>query len=142
MYLLDTNVLSELRKRRALRGDVNVLNWAREIPTSLLYLSTITIFEIELGTLLLERRDGHQGAVLRVWLEQQVLPSFSGRILPVDAAVARQAAALHVPNPRPERDALIAATALVHRITVVTRNTSDSASTGVQLLNPWLPPDG
>jgi len=76
-----------------------------------------------------------------VWLEQQVLPSFSGRILPVDAAVARQAAALHAPNPRPERDALIAATALVHRITVVTRNTSDFASTGVQLLNPWLPPD-
>ena len=86
----------------------------------------------------MERRNAEQGAVLRRWLEGEVLSAFEGRILPIDAPIARRSAALHVPDPRPERDALIAATALVHGLTVVTRNTADFEPTGVALLNPWL----
>ena len=102
-----------------------------------MYLSAITILEIEAGALMLSRRDSPAGAVLRAWIDDQVLPAFEGRILAVDTAVAQRCAQLHVPDPRPERDALIAATALVHRLTVVTRNTADFQPMGVDLLNPW-----
>ncbi len=102
-----------------------------------LYLSVITLQELEIGVLLIERRDPAQGAVLRAWLDRQVLPSFAGRILAIDEAVALRSAALHVPHARPVRDGLIAATALVHRMTVVTRNEADFSPTGVPTLNPW-----
>jgi predicted nucleic acid-binding protein len=102
-----------------------------------LFLSTITLHELELGVLLMERRDAQQGSLLRQWLEQAVLPAFSGRILVVDAAVARRSAALHVPDPQPFRDGLIAATALEHNLVVVTRNLADFEATGVRLFNPW-----
>jgi hypothetical protein len=92
---------------------------------------------LELGILLIERKDAHQGALLRSWLEQHVLPEFSGRTLPIDTAVAQRCARLHVPDKRGERDALIAATALVHGMTVVTRNVADFLPTGVSLVNPW-----
>jgi predicted nucleic acid-binding protein len=98
----------------------------------------ITSLELELGTLLAERRDRSRGKILRAWLDDHVLPAFADRILPVDTAVARRSAALHVPDPRPIRDALIAATALVHGMTVVTRNVSDFESTGARVVNPWL----
>ena len=94
--------------------------------------------EIELGVLRMERRDKRQGAELRIWLEAQVLPDFSGRILPLEIAVARQCASLHVPDPMPERDAMIAATALVHGMTLVTRNVGDFQRAKVRLFNPWL----
>ena len=100
----------------------------------------ITVLEIELGTLLVARRDKAQGAVLRKWIEEQILPSFEGRILAIDTAVARRCAALHVPNPRSERDALIAATALVHGLTVVTRDISQFEAAGVDVLNLWTRP--
>jgi toxin FitB len=106
------------------------------------FISTITLMELEAGVLLVQRRDADQGAMLRAWLNGQVIPGFAGRILPVDDAVALRCAALHVPDPRPERDALIAATALVHGMTVVTRKVADFAPTGVALLNPWTPPAG
>jgi predicted nucleic acid-binding protein len=138
MLLLDTNVVSELRKVRAGRADPNVSRWADYVAPSELYLSVITLHELELGVLLAERRDPAQGAILRTWLESHVHPAFAGRILPVDQAVARQAARLHVPDPRPVRDALIAATAQVHGMTVVTRNIGDFAPMGVPVLNPWL----
>jgi predicted nucleic acid-binding protein len=93
--------------------------------------------ELELGILTIERKDATQGAMLRSWLEQHVLPEFSGRTLPVDTAVALRCARLHVPDKRGERDALIAATALVHGMTVVTRNVADFKPTGVTLINPW-----
>jgi predicted nucleic acid-binding protein len=137
MFLLDTNVLSELRRRT--RTHPNVAAWADARPAADLYLSVIAILEIETGALLVQRRDPSQGAVLRDWIETRVLPAFSGRILPIDVAVARTCARLHVPDPRAERDALIAATALVHRMTVVTRNTADFRATGVLLHNPWEP---
>jgi predicted nucleic acid-binding protein len=102
-----------------------------------MYLSVVTILEIEAGALVMSRRDSAQGAVLRHWIDDQVLPAFEGRVLPIDTAVARRCARLHVPDPRPERDALIAATALVHGLRVVTRNVQDFEPMGVELLNPW-----
>jgi toxin FitB len=135
MFLLDTNVLSQLRRRDRTHAKVAV--WAEAVPASDLYLSAITILEIEAGALLLARRDAAQGAMLRFWIDGQVLRAFAGRILPVDTAVAQRCARLHVPDPRAERDALIAATALVHGLKVVTRNVSDFAPMGVGLVNPW-----
>lgn len=135
MFLLDTNVLSELRRPE--RGHPGVVEWANGIPVTQFFISAISLLEIERGTLRIARKDAAQGKVLRVWIDEQILPRFEGRILPVDAAVALRCAQLHVPDPRPERDALIAATALVHGMTVVTRNVEDFSATGVRLLNPW-----
>jgi toxin FitB len=135
MYLLDTNVLSELRRRD--RTDPKVAAWADDIDAGDLFLSAITILEIEAGTLMVQRRDEAQGAMLRAWIDGKVLPAFAGRILPVDTVVAQRCARLHVPDPRAERDALIAATALAHRLTVATRNIADFQAMGVGLLNPW-----
>ncbi len=137
MYLLDTNVVSELRKVQAGRADVRVAQWADGVDAADLYVSAITVQELEIGVLLAQRRDSAQGAVFRTWLDSHVLPAFAGRILPVDLAVALRSARLHVPDPRPVRDGLIAATALVHGLTIVTRNVADFAPCGVRLLNPW-----
>jgi len=137
MFLLDTNVLSELRKMESGRAASAVAAWARERSVESLFLCSITVLELELGILLVERRDSAQGARLRHWLHQQILPTFADRILPVDTAVALRCAALHVPDPHAERDAMIAATALVHGLTVVTRNISDFEGTGATTLNPW-----
>ncbi|MFD2610798.1 type II toxin-antitoxin system VapC family toxin [Deinococcus taklimakanensis] len=137
MYLLDTNVVSELRKVKAGRADPQVAAWSEGVSTTHLFLSVITVQELETGVLLKERSDPAQGAVLRRWLEEQVLPAFAGRLLPVNLEVARRCAALNVPQTRPQRDGLIAATGLVHDLTVVTRNMSDFAGTGVRLLDPW-----
>lgn len=137
MFVLDTNVVSELRKVRLGKANVNVVAWAQRVNASDLFISAITLMELELGVLSIERKDAPQGALLRLWLEQQVLPEFSERTLPMDAAVALRCARLHVPDKCGERDALIAATALVHGMTVVTRNVADFKPTGVALLNPW-----
>ena len=137
MYLLDTNVVSELRKAKSGKADKHVIAWAEGVPTISLYLSAMTVLELETGILLIERRDPPQGALLRTWLDEQVLPAFTDRIIAVDAAVARQCAKLHVPDPRSERDALIAASALVHGLIVVTRNVGDFRPMGVEIINPW-----
>ena len=138
VYLLDTNVLSELHKAIRGRGDPRVTAWLAHAGLATCYMSAITLMELEIGVLRMERRDTVQGELLRAWLETRVVPEFAERVLPVEETVARRCASLHVPNPRPERDALIAATALVHGMTVVTRNTADFEATGVALLNPWL----
>jgi toxin FitB len=140
MYILDTNVISELRKAR--KTHQNVRKWAERLPSASLYISVISVLELEIGILLVDRRDkdrrdNQQGAILRAWMDHHVLPTFSGRILAIDTAVARRCATLHVPNPRSDRDALIAATALVHGLTVATRNVADFERTGVGVLNPW-----
>ena len=136
-YLLDTNVVSELRKIRLGKADRYVAQWADSVDASDLYLSVITVQELEIGVLLAERRDPQQGAVFRAWLNLHVLPAFADRILSVDTAVVQRSARLHVPDPRPVRDGLIAATALLHGLTVVTRNVADFEPTGVAVLNPW-----
>ena len=135
MYILDTNVVSELRKAK--KAHQNVKKWAHPLPSASLYLSVISVLELEIGILLIERRDKEQGAILRAWMDRHVLPTFSGRILAIDTVVAQRCATLHVPNPRSDRDALIAATALVHGLTVATRNVADFERTGVGVLNPW-----
>ena len=125
MLLLDTNVISELRKVRAGKAHPNVAAWAATVPSAQLFVSAITIHELEHGVLLAERADPPKGAILRRWLDHSVTAAFAERILPVDEPVARRAAALNVPDPAPFRDALIGATALVHRMTVATRNMAD-----------------
>lgn len=137
MYLVDTNVVSELRKVRSGKANKNVAAWADSVEATALYISVITVQELEIGVLLAERRDATKGALLRRWLNEHVLPSFEGRVISIDTEIVRRSATLHVPDPRPFRDGLIAATALVHGLTVVTRNTSDFAPTGVALMNPW-----
>lgn len=138
MYLLDTNVVCELRK--AARADATVRAWAQSAPASSFWLSAITVLELEIGVLRVERRDAAQGALLRQWLEGWVLVRFGERILGVDVEIARRGAHLHVPDPRAERDALIAATALLHGLTMATRNVGDFEPMGVALINPWLAP--
>lgn len=141
MFLLDTNVVSELRKARAGRADQNVAAWAAGAAATTMFLSVISVQELEIGVRLAERRDPPKGAVLRRWLEQQVLPAFGERIIPVGTAIARRSAALHVPDPWPVRDSLIAATALVHGLSVVTRDVADFAPMGAEIVDPWQAAD-
>ena len=138
MYLLDTNVVSEFRKSADNRMNPGVRSWAEEIFSEVMFVSAISILELEIGVLQIERRDKKQGAVLRKWLNKNVLPAFSERVLPVDLAVARHCAGLHVPNPKSERDAMIAATAIEHQMTIVTRNVSDFKHSGVKVFDPWI----
>lgn len=135
MYILDTNVVSELRKAK--KAHQSVKKWAQPLPSASLYISVISVLELEIGIFLIERCDREQGAILRAWMDRHVLPTFSGRILAIDTAVAQRCATLHVPDPRSDRDALIAATALVHGMTVVTRNVADFERMEVGVLNPW-----
>ena len=138
MFLLDTNVVSELRKAGPQNADGNLISWATKQPVSSLFISAITVLEIQLGILQKQRKDPKQAAVLTTWLEAHVLTTFADRILPVDTSVALQCAALHVPDPKSERDALIAATALIHGLTLVTRNIRDFEQTKLRLVNPWI----
>ena len=140
MYLLDTNVISELRKLGDGKADAGVVAWLADKDAACFHLSAITLMELEMGVLRIERRDPRQGKMLRRWFAGQVLPEFAERVLPVDARVALRCARLHVPDPRSERDALIAATALVHGLTVVTRNSADFVATDVDMVNPWQQP--
>ena len=138
MYVLDTNVVSELRKVRSGKANPGVAEWAEQIPSAELFVSAITIHELEHGVLLMERSDPDQGAVLRSWLDQSVAAAFAERVLPVDERVARRAASLHIPNPAPFRDALIGGTALIHGMTIVTRDLKHfNRFDGLDLVNPW-----
>jgi toxin FitB len=138
MFLLDTNVVAELRKARAGKANRGVSEWAAGIPAALMFISVISLHELEHGVLLAERKDPEKGAVLRAWLDDSVVPAFTDRILPVDTETALRSAALHVPNPAPFRDALIGATALVYGMTVVTRNSRDfDPFDSLAVLNPW-----
>jgi predicted nucleic acid-binding protein len=137
VFLLDTNVVSQFRLAKTGRAETNVVAWAQEQDPGRLFLSALTLFEVELGIRQIERRDPLQGAALRNWSTSFLLPEFSGRILPIDDEVVLRAAGLHVPNPAPLADSLIAATALVHRLTMVTRNVRDFAFPGLAVVNPW-----
>lgn len=138
MFVIDTDVVSELRKVRSGKANGGVTAWATEVPSAQMFISSITIHELEYGVLLRERSDPRQGAVLRTWLDESVSAAFADRVLPVNEAVARRAAALHVPDPAPFRDALIGATALVEGMTIVTRNVRDfERFEDIELVNPW-----
>jgi len=137
MYLLDTNVVSESRKAGSGKADDKVIAWLQSVAVASLFIPAITVLELEIGVLRVERRDSAQGELLRRWLDNQVLPTFADRILAIGTVVARRCAQLHVPDPQADRDALIAATALVHGMTVVTRNVADFESTRVAVFNPW-----
>lgn len=138
MFVLDTNIVSEFRKVRSGKANLGVATWAEQVSSAELFISAITIHELEHGVLLMERSDPAQGAVLRAWLDQSVVAAFKSRVLPVDERVVRRAAGLHVPDPAPFRDALIGATALVHDMTVVTRNLKDfQRFDELDVLNPW-----
>lgn len=138
MFVLDTNVVSELRKVRSGRANPGVAAWAEQVPSAQLFISAITIHELEHGVLLRERSNPAQGALLRAWLDQSVAAAFKSRVLPVDERIARRAAALHVPDPAPFRDALIGATALVNDMTVVTRDLKDFRRfDDLDIINPW-----
>ena len=139
MYLLDTNVISEMRKVASGRVDLALLRWADGVDGRKLYLSSITILEMQTGILRKSRKDAAQGRVYEQWLHDQVLEQFAGRILAVDVTIALRCARLHVPVTVAYNDALIAATALVHGLTVVTRNVKDFEPMGVKVLNPWGP---
>jgi len=138
-YLLDTNVISELRKPPARRSPA-VFAWVDAQPDETLHTSAVCLMELAMGVLARERTDPAQGAVLREWLENVVVPAFGSRVLPFDAAAARRAASMHVPDRRSDRDCLIAATAAAHAFTVVTRNVADFGPTGVRVLDPWAAP--
>lgn len=125
MFILDTNVISELRTAKAAKANEGLTEWANATPATLMFMSAISLHELEHGVLLAEHNDVEKGVVLRNWLDESVVPAFFQRILPVDQQVATTAAALHVPDPAPFRDALIAATAIVHEMVVVTRNVRD-----------------
>lgn len=131
-HLLDTNVLSDARRRRSPRLE----RWIAAQPVGELAISAVTILELERGIRRLERSDAVGARPLRRWLDDDVMSLFDGRILPVDARVAAAAAALHVPDPMPEMDALIAATALARDLTLVTRNVDDFRRTTVRVLDP------
>ena len=138
MFVLDTNIVSELRKVRSGKANLGVAAWAEQVPSAELFISAITIHELEHGVMLMERSDTAQGALLRAWLDQSVAAAFKSRVLAVDERVARRAAALHVPDPAPFRDALIGATALVHDMTVVTRDLKDfQRFDQLDVINPW-----
>lgn len=137
MYLLDTNVISEIRKAPAGKADTNVIAWASDKPLSELFISVITLMELEIGVQLLERKDHTHGHLIRTWLENHIRPTFHDRCLVIDEDVARLCAGYHVPNPRSERDALIAATAQQNKLKIVTRNERDFEAMSEHIINPW-----
>ena len=139
MLLLDTNVVSELRKVASGRAHPNVVVWNETVDPAETFISSVVLHELEIGVRLVEHNDSAAGRVLRNWLDNTVITAFSGRILPLDDAAALQAAKWHVPDPKPINDAYIAATALTRRMTLVTRNIKDFAGMGVKLVNPWDP---
>lgn len=132
--LLDTNVVSETR--RPARLPKPVADWLNT-NAERMFVSVATFLEIEVGVRRLERRDAHQRAVLRRWKMESLTPAFRGRNLPVDEDVADCCAAMQVPDPKRLLDSIIAATAIVHKMVLVTRNVANFGTMPVRLLNPW-----
>ncbi|WP_339779799.1 type II toxin-antitoxin system VapC family toxin [uncultured Thalassospira sp.] len=141
MYLLDSDVIVELRKAGSEKANENVVKWANSVPTAGTFLSAITILELEIAILEFEWQDEERGAIMRKWLDDHVIPAFDGRVLPINEKVARKCAQFHSRGSHSEGATLLAATALVHGLTVVTRNIDEFKPTGVTLCNPWDAPE-
>lgn len=139
MYLLDTNVISEIRRLKKGKCDPNVARWIQSVDEDQIFVTPIILMELERGVLSKERKDPKQGENLRNWLENRVKPSFLGKVLPIDETTAQICAKLHIPDHAPENDAWIAASAIQHHLILVTRNTADFAKTGAKLFNPFEP---
>ncbi|WFU07827.1 type II toxin-antitoxin system VapC family toxin [Rhizobium sp. CB3090] len=137
MYLLDTNIVSDVRRARSGKADQAVLDWIASVPEQLLFISAVTLFEIELGILQVERRDKVQGAALRSWMEQGVKAAFQHRVVAINDQIALRCAYYSVPDPRELRDAFIGATAWERGFILVTRNTRHFQGMDIELLNPW-----
>lgn len=137
MYLLDTNIISESRKLGTSRIDRQAARWFAQVDVETSFVSAMTIFELERGVRQMERRDAAQGSVLRRWLSDQIMTTYEHRTLPLTRAVALICAGLHIPDPKSERDAWIAATAIDAKLTLVSRNVNDFATMGVELINPF-----
>lgn len=138
--LLDTVAVSEFRKIPLGRANPTFAAWARTADGAEMHLSVVSVQELEFGIRRLEQRDRARAETMRSWLVAQVIPAFSDRVIGIDVAIARRAASLHVPRTRPALDALIAATALVRGLAVVTRNERDFVGAGVAVINPWIEP--
>jgi predicted nucleic acid-binding protein len=133
VHLLDTGVVWELRQARAGTGDPGLAAWAAGVPRTSLFVSAVTLLELEAGTAQVERRDKAAGAAMRGWIDTQLPAAFADRILAVDAAVVRRWGQLAYPD---LRDGLLAATALEHRLTLVTRDTAAFRTGRVKVFNP------
>ena len=140
MFLLDTNIISESRKLGTPRVDPRAARWFAQVDVETSFVSAMTIFELERGVQHMERRDAKQGSVLRRWLDDQIMTTYERRILPLSREVALICAGLHIPDPKSERDAWIAATAIDAELTLVSRNVGDFAGMGVKLINPFEEP--
>lgn len=136
-YLLDTNVLSEYRKVEKGTANPNFVKWQQHILLNQLYLSSITVMEINIGILRLARKDKKQASILKNWLDNKVLPNFKQQVLSFDLTTAIICSELHIPDPRPERDTMIASTALQHNLILVTRNVKDFNIPNLSILNPF-----
>jgi len=134
MYLLDTDIVFELRNAKAGGTDPGLAAWAAGAPRTSLFISAVTLLELETAAVQVERRDKIAGLALRTWLDNQVAQAFEGRILPVDAAVARGRTRVALTD---SRDALLAATALEHGLTLVTRNVAAFKVNRLKVFNPW-----
>ena len=133
-FLLDTNVISELRKKD--RANSGVTSWFSDLDGDTIYLSVLTLGEIRRGIENISRRDADAGANLNQWVSRIVM-GFEGRIIPVDATIADEWGRMNVPDPLPVVDGLLAATAKIRGMTLVTRNISDVSRTGIETLNPF-----
>lgn len=136
MYLLDTPVIAELRRAKSGLADEHVTRWASNVPAQNLFVSVLSLLELESGIAEVQRKDRALGAALHTWIDVTVPAAFEGRILSVDLAVTKKRATLPFSETK-DRDALLAATALTHGLTVVTRNLSSYRFSKVKLFNPW-----
>lgn len=138
MYLLDTNIISEIRKINLKTANIGVTQWAENNHKDLMYISVISLFELEKGVLNLERKDAQQGKIYRDWLDNKVKPTFENRILSITPQTVLICAKMHIPDKKSLTDSLIAATAIENNLTVITRNEKDFIPTGAKILNPFI----